>query len=80
MRIRKSELKALVEEVLSENEMEEALSIRQQKITKGARTGGRPNEKKITQLFYSRGPCPVRIDDDLSGPCLGSYCSGLRSA
>ena len=50
MRIRKSELKALVEEVLSENEMEEAKVAKQKNVAKGARSGGRPNEKKITQL------------------------------
>ena len=50
MRIRKSELKALVEEVLSENEMEEAKVAKQKNVAKGARSGARPNEKKITQL------------------------------
>ena len=43
MRIRKSELKEVVQEVLFENEMEEAAVAKQKGVVKGAR----PNEKKI---------------------------------
>ena len=54
--------------------MEEALSIRQQKITKGARTGGRPNEKKITQLQGGAQGFSKRLND------LDSVIGQLKTA
>ena len=74
MRIRKSELKALVEEVLTENEMEEAKVAKQKGVVKGARSGARPNEKKITQLQGGAQGFSKRLND------LDSVIGQLKTA
>ena len=74
MRIRKSELKEVVQEVLFENEMEEAAVAKQKGVAKGARVGARPNEKKITQLQGGAQGFSKRLND------LDSVIGQLKTA
>ena len=74
MRIRKSELKEVVQEVLFENEMEEAAVAKQKGVAKGAGVLARPNEKKITQLQGGAQGFSKRLND------LDSVIGQLKTA
>ena len=51
MKIKKSELRSLVEEVMAESKLDEASGLaKQTKTAKGPISGPRPNEKAITKL------------------------------